>query len=214
MNAYIFDLDGTLLDSMGIWEQIDREFLSDRGLDLPPDYMQTIHSMSFSQAAAYTIARFDLADQVPTLIEEWNARAVEAYTHRVRLKPHADAYITALKQHGARLGIATSLPAVLYQPALQQNGIFHAFDVICTTDEIQTDKSSPDIFLLTAQKLKASVRECTVFEDLLSGVQSAKQAGMTVYGMYDPSSQADWLRIQQVADGVLYDFHDAPLPQE
>lgn len=108
MKAYIFDLDGTLLDSMGVWLDIDVEFLAKRGLVAPDDYANRISSMSFPESAAHTIKRFGLSDSVDSLLQEWNS--------------------------------------------------------------------------------------------------------MTVYGIYDKASNADWEQIKQTADGVLWDFHSAPLP--
>lgn len=213
MKAYIFDLDGTLLDSMGVWEQIDVDFLTKRGFAVPPDYINAICARSFPEAAAYTIERFGLPDSVEGLLTEWHEMAVHAYGHTVPLKPHAQAYLAALKTKGARLGIATSLPAALYMPALENNGVFGLFDVICSTDEVSHGKTKPDVFLLAARKLGVLPRDCVVFEDILQAIRSAKQAGMTVYGMYDASSHADWPLIQQVADGAFHHFSEAPLPE-
>jgi len=213
MKAYIFDLDGTLLDSMGVWEQIDVDFLSKRGFDVPEDYINAICSRSFPEAAQYTIERFNLPDSVDDLLKEWNAMAVYAYGHTVPLKPHALDYLTALKHRGAKLAIATSLPAALYEPVLLNHGIQYLFDAICSTDEVAYGKTKPDVFILTAQKLGIPPEMCIVFEDILPAMQSAKQAGMTVYGVFDPSSSDQWEIIKKTADGVILDFKDAPLPE-
>ena len=213
MKAYIFDLDGTLLDSMGVWEQIDVDFLSKRGLDVPEDYINEICSRSFPEAAKYTIERFNLPDSVDDLLNEWNAMAAYAYGHTVPLKPNALEYLTALKNQGAKLAIATSLPAALYEPALQNHGIMDLFDVVCSTDEVAYGKTRPDVFILTAQKLCVPPEMCIVFEDIVQAMQSAKQAGMTVYGVFDQSSSEQWETIKKTADGVIYDFNDAPLPE-
>ena len=85
----IFDLDGTLLDSMDVWNEIDRIFLSRRGISVPEDYLQVVAPMGFRRAAEYTVERFGLPESVDALIEEWDALAIEAYQTRVRLKPGA-----------------------------------------------------------------------------------------------------------------------------
>ena len=213
MKAYIFDLDGTLLNSMGVWEQIDVDFLSKRGFDVPEDYINAICSRSFPEAARYTIERFNMPDSVDDLLNEWNAMAEYAYGHTVPLKPNALEYLTALKGRGAKLAIATSLPAALYEPALQNHGIAELFDVICSTDEVAYGKTKSDVFILTARKLGVLPEMCIVFEDIVQAMQSAKQAGMTVYGVYDQSSADQWELIKKTADGVIYDFNDAPLPE-
>ena len=213
MKAYIFDLDGTILDSMNVWEQIDVDFLTKRGLDVPPDYINEICSRSFPEAAKYTIEHFNLTDSADDLLREWNSMAAYAYGHTVPLKPNVREYLTALKNHGAKLAVATSLPAELYEPVLRNHGVMELFDVVCSTDEVEYGKTRPDVFLLTAQKLGVAPEMCIVFEDILQAMISAKQIGMTVYGVYDDSSADKWELIQKTADGVIYDFKNAPMPE-
>ena len=204
--AYIFDLDGTLLDSMDVWERIDIEFLEKRNIAIPPDYIPTVLSMTFPESAAYTIHRFCLTDSVEELLQEWNRMAIHAYANTVPLKPYAKEYLTSLRERGAKLAIATSLPAQLYEPALHAHGIYGMFDAISSTDEVSRGKTYPDVFLLTAQKLGEEPANCIVFEDILAAIKSAKSIGMTVYGVYDKSSEADWAEIEKTADGVICNF--------
>ncbi len=211
--AVIFDLDGTLLDSMNVWEQIDIDFLAKRGFEATPDYINEICSRSFSEAATYTIEHFGLPDDAASLIEEWNAMAVYAYGHTVELKKHAKEYLGKLKERGVKLGIATSLPPVLYSPALRNHQVEHFFDVICSTDEVARGKTYPDVFLYAAEKLDIAPQQCLVFEDIPQAVKSAKSAGMKVVGIYDKSSKKYWEEIKNMADGALYDFQNAPLPK-
>lgn len=213
MNAYIFDLDGTLLDSMGLWEQIDVDFLMKRGFEVPIDYIDAICSRSFPEAAEYTILRFGFPDSVSDLLREWNDMAAYAYGNTVPLKPGAREYLMAIKERGIKLGVATSLPAALYEPALRNNGILELFDVICSTDEVEHGKTRPDVFLLAARKLGVAPADCIVFEDIPDAIKSAKEAGMTVYGVLDESSKEHWAHIKETADSVIVDFKDAPLPK-
>ena len=213
MKAYIFDLDGTLLDSMDIWQQIDVDFLSKRGLVVPPDYIAIICAYSFPEAARYTIEHFGLPDSAEDLMREWNDMAAHAYGHTVPLKPYVREYLAALKGRGAKLAVATGLPAALYEPVLKNNGIMEFFDVVCSTDEVEHGKTRPDVFLLAAQRLGVLPENCIVFEDLLQAMVSAKQAGMTVYGVYDESAADQWEQIRRTAHGVISDFRAAPLPE-
>lgn len=213
MKCCLFDLDGTLLDSMGTWEKIDVDFLTMRGLEVPPDYVEAISSMSFPESARYTVDRFSLSESADDLLREWNSMALYAYSHTVPLKPHAKAYLRALKRRGVRLGVATSLPAVLYEPALRNHGIMDWFEVICSTDEVAEGKTKPDVFLLAADKFDIDPGDCLVFEDSPQAIESAKRAGMTVYGVYDESFKEHWPLIQQIADGAITDFRTAPLPK-
>jgi len=209
--AYIFDLDGTLLDSMGVWEQVDIDFFAKRGIAVPPDYMDAILSMTFLETAAYTIKRFNLSDSIDGLMREWNDMAVYAYGHTVRMKPYAKDYLMKLRESGAKLAIATSLSTELRDPVLRNNGIDTMFHAICDTNEAGYGKSYPDVFLLAAQKIDVPPCDCLVFEDILVAVKSAKSAGMSVCAVYDKTSANDWEEIKAAADYAIVDFHDAPL---
>ena len=201
--AAIFDLDGTLLDSMGVWDQVDIDFLNKRGIEVPPDYMTKVSAMQFRQIAEYTIARFGLTDTP----EELSV----AYSTTVEAKPGALDYLRDLKDSGVKLGVATSLPPRLREPALRHVGMFDLFnDIVSVDDANDVGKDQPDVYLLAAKRLGAAPADCTVFEDLLVGMKSAKSVGMKVWAMHDDSSASDWPEICHLADGVLFDFHDAP----
>ncbi len=213
MKAYIFDLDGTLFDSMSVWEDIDIKFLKKREIAVPDDYADVVLSMSLLEAADYTIKRFKLPDSIQSLIKEWNDMATHAYGNTVQMKSYAKEYLITLHKHGAKLVIATSLPVELYTPALRNHGIYDLFHAHCSTDEVHYGKSNPEIFLLAAKKLGVSPYDCIVFEDTIEAIKSAKSVGMTAYGVYDKASKAYWKQIKQIADGYFFNFKYAPLPK-
>ena len=213
MKAYIFDLDGTLLDSMGVWLDVDVKFLKKRGIVMSDDYTDRISAMAFPEVAAYTIKRFGLPDSVESIMRECNEMAIFAYKNTVKMKLGAKEYLDKLQKRGVKLAVATSSTPELYEPALRNHGIYDWFDVICDASEVGCGKSRPDIFLITAKKLGVQPTDCIVFEDILAAVRSAKSVGMTVYGVYDESSAGDWEQIKQIADGVITDFRNAPLPK-
>lgn len=209
--AAIFDLDGTLLDSMGVWDQVDIDFLAKRGIEVPADYMGKVAAMQFRQIAEYTIARFGLPDTPEALMQEWDDMARVAYSTVVEAKPHAVEYLSYLKRSGAKLAVATSLPPALREPAMKHVGIFDYFDQIVSVDDANdVGKDRPDVFLLAAGRLGVVPEQCTVFEDLLVAMRSAKSVGMRVWAIHDDSSDGDWPDIRGLADGVLFDFSEAP----
>ena len=209
--AAIFDLDGTLLDSMGVWDQVDIDFLAKRGIEVPADYMGKVAAMQFRQIAEYTIARFGLPDTPEALMQEWDDMARVAYSTVVEAKPHAVEYLSYLKRSGAKLAVATSLPPALREPAMKHVGIFDYFDQIVSVDDANdVGKDRPDVFLLAAGRLGVVPEQCTVFEDLLVAMRSAKSVGMRVWAIHDDSSDGDWPDICGLADGVLFDFSAAP----
>ena len=213
MKAYIFDLDGTLLDSTGVWDEIDHSFLQKRGIAVPPDYADAIAPMTFTETANYTIERFGLSESPESLMREWRDMAIDIYSTSVELKPYAKELLLALHERRDPLAVATSATEAVFRPALRRHGIHDLFDVICTSEEAGYGKTRPDVFLLTAERLGVSPHDCIVFEDILAAIKSAKSIGMTVYGVYDAGSKRDWEEIKQIADGVIYDFRDVPLPK-
>ena len=213
MKAYIFDLDGTLFDSTEVWLNIDIEFLKKRGITAPDDYAGIISPMSFPEAAAYTINRFNLPEGIDSLLQEWGDMAVYAYGNTVQLKPYAKEYLAELRKHKKKLAVATSSIRELYEPALRNHGIYDWFDVICDASEAGCGKTRPDIFLITASKLGVEPCECIVFEDIPAAVKSAKSISMKVYGVFDNQPKADWEKINQEADGIISGFRYAPKPR-
>lgn len=202
LNGFVFDLDGTLLDSMWVWGEVDRRFLLKRGIELPGDYMEAVNALEFSQAADYTINRFGLNDTPETLIREWTDLSREAYANEVKLKPMAKEYLTFLKARGAKLGVATSSAEELFIPALKNNGIYDCFSAIVTTRQVSRGKKFPDVYLETARQMNVKPEECAVFEDTLSGLQGAASGGFLTVGVYDALSTAD--QDQMICKADLY----------
>ncbi|EFA23167.1 HAD family hydrolase [Bifidobacterium gallicum] len=208
--AAIFDLDGTLLDSLGVWKQVDEIFLAKRGFAVPDDYMQTIAALQFHEVAAYTIERFHLDDTPEALMAEWDELAAYQYAHEVGTKHGAREYLMQLKRTGAKLAVATTLSPALRQPALEHVGLWNLFDAVVGVETVAHGKSEPDIYLRAAKLVSVPADHCTVFEDILPAIKSANRAGMTTYGVYDPSSAMLWDQIQREATGTIHDFTQAP----
>ncbi|MCI8589546.1 MAG: HAD family phosphatase [Clostridiales bacterium] len=202
----IFDLDGTLLDSMQVWDEIDEKFLSLRGLTLPNDYIETVRTMEFKTAAQYTKDRFGLSEPIDAIIQEWKELASLAYAKEIRLKPYAKEYIMKLHKQGILLGVATSSAKELFMPALQNNQIAHLFSVFATTGETAHGKDFPDVYHLAAKRLGISPACAAVFEDTLLGITSAKRGGFYTVGVYDKTSEQEKDLIMQKADAYLFSF--------
>ena len=162
----IFDLDGTLLDSMGVWDQVDVDFLAKRGIEVPDDYMQKVAAMQFRQIAEYTIARFSLSDTPEALMEEWDHMARVMYATVVEAKPYAREYLESLKASGAKLAVATSLPPMLREPAMRHVGIFDYFDEVVSVDDAgDIGKDRPDVYLLALARCGADAACAAAIED-------------------------------------------------
>lgn len=212
MRAAIFDLDGTLLDSMGVWEKIDRDFFKARGMMMPSDYPSAVRALSFRETARYTIDRFALDTDEESLMAEWREMARHEYTHCVDMKPYARDYLIMLKKSGISLATATSLHPELAIAALARNGAEHLFDAMCGTHETARGKEAPDVFVLAAERLGAAPEMCVVFEDVLEAAKNAKAAGMMLCCVKDDAAAAQEAELRAIADIYIEDFREAPLP--
>ncbi|NLW89510.1 MAG: HAD family phosphatase [Clostridiaceae bacterium] len=196
----IFDLDGTLLDSMSMWMEIDIRFLGEHGITATEDYSQAVKTMGYRKAAEYTVARYGLSMSPDEVIARWNEMADASYAEEIRLKEGAEAYLRKINRLGQKLAIATALGLSSVMHVLENNGVLSLFDSITMVHEVSRDKSHPDIYLLAAERLGLQPHECVVFEDILPGVSAAKSAGFKVCGVYDFSSRDDWKEIRAVSD--------------
>ncbi len=204
----IFDLDGTLIDSMSVWEEIDREFLRNRNISIPYDYIEKINSMSFKEVAKYTIERFNLKESEEELIKEWNEMAIYEYSNKIKLKPNVKEYLEKLKKNNIKIGLATSSPKYLYEPVLKNNHIYEYFDALNSLEDVKRDKNYPDIYLLVAENLKLSPQECAGFEDILVGINTMKKADFKVIGVYDKYADSDIEEIKKISDKFIYNFKE------
>ena len=211
MRNYIFDLDGTILDSADMWVAINRAFFEKRGLPYPEDYQQMIAALPFPEVASYTRRQYNLPETPEELMDEFLASAEDGYTHQIKLKPGAKEYLLRLHKAGRKMAVATAAPHRLLTPALKRHGLFDLFDAICTTQDVGVGKVKPDVFLLAAEKIKTAPGDCVVFDDILAAIKSAKGAGMTVCAVRDVQSDEDWADILRTADYTLDDFTDFPI---
>lgn len=204
--AAIFDMDGTLIDSMYVWEKIDMDYLKMKGLCVPSDLRENIEHLSFIECACYFKKRFNLTDSVEKIMDDWNNMAYFEYSNKVELKPGAAEFLKRLKLAGIKVGLATSNCTLLLEAALKNNKVYDYFDEITQSDEVGKSKENPDIYLLAAKKLGVNPDECVVFEDILPAVKGAKKAGMKVVGVYDKSSDEYSTEIEKNADMFIYKY--------
>lgn len=181
----IFDLDGTLLDSLGAWEAVDLKFLSDRGVTPDREYVKAIAHLDFHRTAEYTIQKFGFSDTADELMDEWRRLSVVAYEEEILLKPFAKQYLEYLKSRGVKLGVSTSLVEYLSTPCLKRNGIYHLFDAFTVAGGEIRGKEFPDVYLATCKKLGCEPSNTAVFEDIAVGAKTARDAGFFSVGVRD-----------------------------
>ena len=206
IKAAIFDLDGTLIDSMWIWDQIDIAYLSSKGFEQPENLKDEINHLSFQETGVYFKNRFNLDDSIETILETWHDMAFAHYSKNVTLKEGVIPFLDHLRNSGIKIGLATSNHHSLLEAALNCTGIYKYFDSITTTNEVAKGKNNPDVYLLAARKLGVNPKECIVFEDILEAVRGAKLADMKVVAMHDKAAKYQRHDLMCIADKYIYDF--------
>ncbi len=204
----IFDLDGTVLDSMYIWPQIDEDFLARRGIILPDDYVKAIAAMGFHEIAIYTKERFSLTETLDEIKKEWMEMSVMAYETAIGLKPGAKEFLELLKENDVKISVATASNEILYAPALKNNGIYEYFDEFTTLAEVKNGKGSSDVYFKAAEKIGIPVEECVVFEDLYDGLKAARKDGFFTVGIYEKYAVALEDEIKKESDIYIKDFYE------
>lgn len=204
--AVIFDLDGTLVDSLWVWKDIDIAFLGKYGLTLPEDLQKQLDGMSFYETAVYMKQRFQLPETPEELMHIWNEMAEETYRTKVPLKLGVKSFLLQLKAAGKKIGIASSNSIFLIETTLRANGVLDLFDVIHSANEVAAGKPEPDIYLLVAEDLQVSPSDCLVFEDILQGVEAGNRAGMTTCAVYDKHFHGDEAEIRNLANYYIKDY--------
>ena len=204
----IFDMDGTILDSIHVWDKIDVDFLSARGIVVPEDYARTISTMTGVECAEYTIKRFNLTDTVEELIKEWDERALFEYANNLELKKGAKEYMERLRKRGIKIALATSSSKTLYEAALKHTGVYDLFDAYISTDETGISKREAHVYVYAAQKLGLNIADCIIFEDVPTAVKTAKTTGAKVVCIHDKRWDAFKAEMQKVADKYIYTFDE------
>jgi len=206
--AVIFDLDGSLVDSMWLWKDIDIEFLAERGMTLPETFQREIEGMSFTETAIYSKERFHLTESVEELKDIWNQMAMDKYATQVGFKPNADLFLKYCKKNHIRLGIATSNSRELVNAVSKSLELDAYIDVIVTSCDVNKGKPAPDVYLEAAKQLNVLPEECLVFEDVPAGIIAGKSANMTVCAVDDLFSIESKSEKQQLADYYIYDYQE------
>ncbi|MGI6737162.1 MAG: HAD family hydrolase [Anaerovoracaceae bacterium] len=196
----IFDMDGTLMDSMPIWEEVGTRYLRSKGVTAPDDLYERIKAMSLPQAAEYIRAQFGVRDETTQIVRDVNSLLVDFYGHEAKPKPGARALLKALQAAGIPMCIASNTDERLVRLTLQSNDLLRFFRSILTCAAMQTDKNDPLIFETAARKLGVDKESAVVFEDADHAIFTAAAAGFPVLAVYDASMAEAQEEIRRRAD--------------
>ena len=208
-DAVIFDLDGTLVDSMWVWPQLDVDYLARFDIIAPEDIDRALEGKSFTESASYFKERFEIPHTIEEIKATWNEMAWHFYMNEVTLKEGAYEFLTFLYDKGIKLGIATSNSVELVEAVLKQLNIRHYFESVRTSCQVEKGKPYPYIYLKVADDLDVKPHRCLVFEDIPNGILAGQAAGMEVWGINDRQDEETRKRAIDLSDRFINNYLEA-----
>lgn len=207
--AVIFDLDGSLVDSMWIWPEVDIQYMKKYDLRAPRNFHKAVEGMSYTETAQYFLDTFpSLRCTLDDVRREWMEMTMDLYQTKVPLKRGAREFLERMRSMGVLMGIATSNARELVDATLKSLYIQDYFTSVRTSCEVSAGKPAPDVYLKVAEDLRVSPGSCLVFEDVPRGIEAGKNAGMTVCAVEDEFSKPDEREKRQLADYFIRDYYD------
>lgn len=207
--VYIFDFDGTLVDSMPTWSGVHVNALKDAGIPVPADFVQTITPLGNFKASQYTIS-LGLDRSLEDYLDYVSKTLYEAYTTRIPLRPHVKEKLLELKDAGHRLNVLTASPHHYLDPCLKRHEVFDLFDHVWSIEDFGLTKDQPLIYTTAAQRLGVSVGRCIFVDDNATAVKTARQAGMQTIGIYDETSSDFAPQLKACSHLYVEDFGQIP----
>lgn len=208
IEAVIFDLDGTLVDSMWMWKQIDIDYLARYNIEFPNDLQKDIEGFSFTETAEYFKKRFNLPDTIDKIKSDWNDMTRDIYANKVPMKEGVMDFLNYLKSKKIPMGIATSNSRELAEIVLDKHNIKDYFDSIRTSCQVDKGKPYPDVYLQVAKDLQVEAEKCLVFEDVPQGIMAGKNANMKVCAVYDEHSKKDTEQKKRLAEYYIHSMKE------
>jgi HAD superfamily hydrolase (TIGR01509 family) len=187
----IFDVDGTLLDSMPIWENASERFLEELGIEAEPGLNEIMFRMSLDEGAAYLRSAYNLAMTDQEIKEGVLGVIRDFYFYQAQPKPGAAEFLERMKERGIPMYIATSNNREHVRAAFERLGLYDYFEGLITCEEAGAGKDAPVIFMLASERMGLTPPDIFVFEDVIHAVRTANRAGFVTVGVFDPASSAD-----------------------
>lgn len=204
--TYLFDFDGTLVDSMPIYGAMMLRILEEHGVKYGDDILKIITPLGYVGTAKYYREQMGVQKSEEELVALMHKYAVEEYTYNVPAKKNVIEVLKKLKERGDSLNVLTASPHPALDPCLKRLGIYDLFDNVWSCEDFNTTKSDPEIYKIAAKKMGVPVEEVIFLDDNYNADKTAKSAGMIVYGVYDLSSKEYTEEIKSVTDRYINDF--------
>ncbi len=206
MKSIIFDLDGTLIDSMPVWKDTGRSFLLKHGFAVPENLHSIVKSQTIGQTAEYFRSTLGVTHSTEEIINEIIQYVEDAYKNTIPLKSYAREFLEKEQKNGTKMCVLTASEASYIRPALERLDLLKYFQFILTCSETGCYKTEPDVFCIAMKKLGGTLENTIVFEDALYAVEGAKKGGFTVYAVADPATEADNPAIRSMADRYIKSY--------
>ena len=204
---FLFDLDGTLIDSNGIWKDVDREFLARRGMPYTHAYYEGVAHTIFPLAAKFTKEFCHLSESCEEIMAEWMDLAKDLYAH-VPVKPGVRAYLKQCRAEGRRMAVVTSSVPEHCRTALHHLNLEKYFERIVFAHDLGLEKKDPEIWRLAAREGGVRPEDCTIFDDSLAACGGARAAKMRVVGVYDRFFSQDEKEMRDFCDVYIQSFEE------
>lgn len=209
-NYAIFDMDGTLVNSMPYWQRLAEEYLRIKGVrKIRREILENIRPMTIFEAAVYFKDVYGFLEAPEDLAQEVNELMIKHYREDIPLKPGVRDYLEKLKKGNVRMCVASATAEYLMKACLERAGILENFEFLLSCETVGMGKHSPEIYFLAAEKLGARPEDTAVYEDALHAVETAKAAGFYVTAVYDENGKENWEKICGIADDSIFCWKDA-----
>lgn len=208
MKAYLFDFDGTLVDSMPTFASVMLRILDEYGAEYPEDIIKIITPLGNMKTAEYFVERLGVKEEIETLVKKMTDYCYQEYSTTVPAKPYVIDVLKELKRRGHSLNVLTASSHRVLDVCLIRLGIFELFDNVWSCNDFATSKADPEIYRMCAEKIGKPVSDIIFIDDNYNADKTAKVAGVIVYGVYDESSESYTDEIKSVSDKYINDFRE------
>ena len=205
----IFDMDGTLVDSMPAWKALGRDYLEERGFHPTQEQLAIMTPMTMEEGTAYLMDTFGIKGPPERIVRDMEEIMERRYRTDIPLKPGAADYLAALEAKGVRMCVATATAEPLARICLERLGIARYLEFILSCETVGVGKTAPRVYLEAARRLGAAPANTAVFEDAFYAARTAKKAGFYVVGIPEATYDAHWSQLSALADETILDWRNA-----
>ncbi len=208
INAVIFDLDGTLIDSLDLWHKIDIEFFKMHGREVPKDYADKIGHMNFMEMANFTHDEYGFEESPEEIAKIWTDMSFDEYKSNIKAKPYVKEFIKKIKEANYPIGLVTTTKYSFYEACLKNNGLWEYFDSTLDVNQIKSSKREPTCYKMMSENLHSKIENTIVFEDILIALTTAHNAGFRTISVHNDQAMKDEKEIKKISDYHLASYKE------